>query len=71
MNDGQELTGKVAAYIPGLSKQQHASEEPEEEERPSGVLPKRPDHDVQVEEFLRGQYHSRSGDGMPDPSSED
>lgn len=42
----------------------------EEAKKPSGP-PKRPDHDVQVERFLRDQYHSRSGDGMPDPSSKD
>jgi hypothetical protein len=40
--------------------------EPKEEEQKAGP-PERPDHDVQVEQFLRKQYHSRSGDGMPDP----
>ncbi|KAG4425906.1 hypothetical protein IFR04_000850 [Cadophora malorum] len=64
---------KVAAYIPGMNKlQQSASHDQggEEAKKPSGP-PKRPDHDVQVERFLRDQYHSRSGDGMPDPSSKD
>lgn len=33
--------------------------------------PDRPDHDVQIEQFLRKQYHSQSGDGMPDPDKKD
>ncbi|PVH78195.1 hypothetical protein DL98DRAFT_534057 [Cadophora sp. DSE1049] len=64
---------KVAAYIPGINKLQQSSSPSqggEEEKKPSGP-PDRPDHDVQVEQFLRGQYHSRSGDGMPDPNSKD
>lgn len=40
------------------------------EEQKAGP-PDRPDHDVQVKQFLRKQYHSRSGDGMPDPNKKD
>lgn len=35
------------------------------------VPPKRPDQDVQVEQFLRNQYHSKSGDRMPNSDSKD
>jgi len=61
----------VKSYIPGLAA-------PKDQSKPEvgdgtiapGVPPERPDHDVQVEQFLRKQYHSRAGDGMPDPSKE-
>lgn len=33
--------------------------------------PNRPDQDVQVEQFLRKQYHSKSGDRMPSLDSKD
>ncbi|KAH7409128.1 hypothetical protein BKA64DRAFT_720461 [Cadophora sp. MPI-SDFR-AT-0126] len=52
---------KVAVYIPGINKlQQSASKNngAEEVEKPRGP-PERLDHDMQVEQFLRGQYHSR------------
>ncbi|TGO80966.1 hypothetical protein BPOR_1474g00020 [Botrytis porri] len=29
--------------------------------------PVRPQHDVPIEQFLRKQYHSRSGEGIPNP----
>lgn len=36
-----------------------------EEQSNTGTPVKRPHHDVQVEEFLKDQYHSRSGKDMP------
>ncbi|TVY14900.1 hypothetical protein LARI1_G008528 [Lachnellula arida] len=58
----------VCSYIPGVSTLQQAAFEqgPPADENKSSGPPNRPDHDVQVEEFLRKQYHSKSGDGMPD-----
>ncbi|TVY33171.1 hypothetical protein LSUB1_G008390 [Lachnellula subtilissima] len=67
------LVEKVCSYIPGVSTLQQAAFEqgpPTEETKNSGP-PNRPDHDVQVEEFLRKQYHSKSGDGMPDLDKRD
>lgn len=32
----------------------------------NGQAPRRPDHDVQVEEFLKDQYKSKSGKDMPE-----
>ncbi|KAE8452470.1 hypothetical protein EG329_000372 [Mollisiaceae sp. DMI_Dod_QoI] len=57
----------------GVSKlQQLAYEQGESEKdvKPSGP-PNRPEHDIQVEQFLRKQYHSKSGEGMPNPDSKD
>lgn len=61
------ILGLVKSYIPGLGAA--AEEQPKETEpiKP-GLPPSRPDHDVQVEQFLRKQYHSKAGEGMPDPS---
>lgn len=63
----------VKSYIPGIASTKTKDVEREgeierkmEEERRTGEPPRRPEHDVQVEQFLRGQYHSKSGDGMPD-----
>ncbi|KAH8598153.1 hypothetical protein B0O99DRAFT_684201 [Bisporella sp. PMI_857] len=53
--------GKVKSCIPGPSSSSTSAET--RSEAAPDVPPVRPDHDVQVEEFLRGQYHSRSGDG--------
>lgn len=39
--------------------------EGKKEDLNSGTLPKRPDHDVQVEEFLKEQYRSKGGADMP------
>ncbi|TVY36329.1 hypothetical protein LOCC1_G007916 [Lachnellula occidentalis] len=67
------LVEKVCSYIPGVSTLQQAAFEqgpPKEENKDSGP-PNRPDHDVQVEEFLRKQYRSKSGDGMPDLDKND
>jgi len=66
------LLEKVAAYIPGLgtSEPNEAEKGDELKEGGSGGPPNRPDHDEQVEQFLREQYHSRSGDGMPDPDKD-
>jgi len=64
---------KVCSYIPGVSnlqKQAFDQGEAEEAAKPQGP-PDRPDHDVQVEQFLRKQYHSTSGDGMPNPNAKD
>lgn len=58
----------MCSYIPGVSTLQQAAFEqgPSTDENKNRGPPNRPDHDVQVEEFLRKQYHSKSGDGMPD-----
>ncbi|CAG8982151.1 hypothetical protein HYALB_00003243 [Hymenoscyphus albidus] len=67
---GEGVVGKVLSYIPGLASttQQKEEEERVEKEKEKGreTPPRRPEHDVQVEQFLRGQYHSKSGEGMPD-----
>ena len=62
---------QVCSYIPGVSSlQQSASEQGKaKKSNANDGPPTRPDHDVQVEQFLRGQYHSRSGDGMPNLDS--
>lgn len=53
----------MAAMIPGASKSQ-ASVNEESPNKDSGGI-ERPDNDVQVEEFLRKQYRSKSGKDMP------
>jgi hypothetical protein len=40
-------------------------EERKDEDINSQATPKRPEHDLQVEEFLKGQYKSKSGADMP------
>ncbi|PQE33996.1 hypothetical protein CJF32_00002831 [Rutstroemia sp. NJR-2017a WRK4] len=51
--------------------QQHAYDQgPEENQaKDDKAPPTRPDHDVPIEQFLRHQYKSTSGEGLPDPSS--
>jgi hypothetical protein len=75
LNEGsflQELIAKVSTYIPGISMLQQSvfGQGPEEQPRKErcsndNAPPIRPDHDVQVEEFLRTQYKSKSGPRMP------
>jgi hypothetical protein len=36
-----------------------------------GSAPQRPEHDVQVEEFIKEQYKSKSGQAMPDVEDKD
>jgi hypothetical protein len=58
---------KVCSYIPGVSSLQKSAfeqGEPEKDVKNDGP-PNRPEHDVQIEQFLRKQYHSMSGEGMP------
>jgi hypothetical protein len=45
--------------------EQSAEKERKDEDIDSETMPKRPDHDLQVEEFLKEQYKSRSGADMP------
>jgi hypothetical protein len=62
--------GRVRDIEVGESKlQQGAYQQGEPEKRPlnSELPPHRPDHDVQVQQLLRKQYHGHSRDGMPDP----
>jgi hypothetical protein len=73
-----KLMIKVASYIPGISSlQQKAFDQGPEEDTtttnkpPPGPSVNRPDHDVQVEEFLRKQYQSKSDHGMPDPDAKE
>jgi len=65
----ETLVKKASSYIPGLSSLtgQTPSSETTSRQGPmdEGKPPTRPDHDVQVEEFLKGQYKSKSGDAMP------
>ena len=67
------LTTKVCSYIPVVSKLQQQAFDQGEVDRAAKLEgpPNRPDHDVQVEQFLRKQYHSKSGDGMPNPDTKD
>jgi len=66
------LTTKAGSFIPVVSKMQPQSfEQKEVENTKHEGPPDRPDHDVQVEQFLRKQYYSKSGDGMPNPDSKD
>ncbi|KAE9366142.1 hypothetical protein N431DRAFT_549121 [Stipitochalara longipes BDJ] len=69
----ESYVDKVRSYIPVVSKMQQQTSEQEEAENAAKHEgpPDRPDHDVQVEQFLRKQYHSKSGDGMPNPDSKD
>lgn len=62
----------VLSYIPGVEASETAKYEgvAKTEVKPNAP-PNRPDHDVQVEQFLRKQYHSTAGQGMPDPSRGD
>ncbi|KAA8574940.1 hypothetical protein EYC84_004175 [Monilinia fructicola] len=54
----------------GISTLQKSTLEQGPEDRTvkdNGLPPTRPEHDVPIEQFLRKQYHSRSGDGIPNP----
>lgn len=64
----ETIVEKVLSYIPAVEALRGESESKGEER---GGPPDRPDHDVQVEQFLRKQYHSRAGEGMPDPDKKD
>ena len=69
----QKANEIVVSYIPGVSALQQTTlrQGPENPDRKPPGPPNRPDHDVQVEQFLRKQYHSRAGEGMPDPDAKD
>lgn len=62
---------KALSWIPGVSALQKSTLEqgPEDNNtvKDNGAPPTRPEHDVPIEQFLRKQYHSRSGEGIPDP----
>ena len=61
-------TNAAASYIPGASTVQsaiqgkHGATASEAEVKDVGKPPTRPANDVQVEEFLKDQYRSRSTD---------
>ncbi|KAB8304309.1 hypothetical protein EYC80_003719 [Monilinia laxa] len=66
----ESLTEKALSWIPGISTLQKSTLEQGPEDRivkDNGLPPTRPEHDVPIEQFLRKQYHSRSGDGIPNP----
>lgn len=58
---------KVTAYVPAvghlLGKEDKKDEQPVEPAKPSGP-PHRPDHDTQIEEFVRDQHRSQNIDGV-------
>jgi len=45
--------------------EQSSEEERRDEDLNSRTTPKRPEHDLQVEDFLKEQYKSKSGADMP------
>ena len=45
--------------------EQSSDEERKDEDINFQATSKRPEHDLQIEEFLRGQYKSKSGADMP------
>ena len=59
------------SYIPGMSSsnksqpESSSEEQIKDEDTNSKTMPKRPEHDLQVEEFLKEQYKSKSGANMP------
>jgi hypothetical protein len=61
------------SQVSGSKLQQAAYQRGEPENTPpnSGPPPHRPDHDVQVQQSLRKQYHGHSRDGIPDPDKKD
>ncbi|RAL59919.1 hypothetical protein DID88_000545 [Monilinia fructigena] len=63
----ESLTEKALSWIPGISTLQKSTLEQGPEDRTvkdNGLPPTRPEHDVPIEQFLRKQYHSRSGMGF-------
>lgn len=68
---GESLIEKAMSYIPGVSTSTPSGPEHDpkleskDEDIHSEVVPKRPDHDLQVEEFLKEQYRSKNGPDMP------
>ncbi|KAI9648143.1 hypothetical protein NHQ30_002775 [Ciborinia camelliae] len=66
----ESWTEKALSWIPGISTLPKSTLERGPEDRTGkddGTPPTRPEHDVPIEQFLRKQYHSRSGDGIPNP----
>jgi hypothetical protein len=63
----------VCSYIPVISKlqQQGFDQEKTEKAAKHEGLPDRPGYDVQLEQFLGKQYHSKSGEGMPNLDAKD
>lgn len=55
---GYRLINEVLSYIPGVGTEQATSNHGSEngQVKDNRTPPTRPDNDVQVEEFLRGQY---------------
>jgi hypothetical protein len=45
--------------------EQNSDEQRKDEDLSSETTPKRPEHDLQVEEFLKEQYKSKGGANMP------
>jgi hypothetical protein len=44
--------------------EQNLDKQRKDEDLSSETIPKRPEHDLQVEEFLKEQYKSKAGAGM-------
>ncbi|TGO65460.1 hypothetical protein BCON_0002g00420 [Botryotinia convoluta] len=66
----ESLTEKAFSWIPGIIALQKSTLEQGPEDttvKGNEAPPVRPQHDVPIEQFLRKQYHSRSGDGIPNP----
>ncbi|APA09403.1 hypothetical protein sscle_05g041730 [Sclerotinia sclerotiorum 1980 UF-70] len=66
----ESFTEKALSWMPGISTLQKSTLEQEPEDKTvkdDAVPPIRPQHDGHIEQFLRKQYHSRSGDGIPNP----
>ncbi|KAJ8065988.1 hypothetical protein OCU04_005085 [Sclerotinia nivalis] len=66
----ESFTEKALSWIPGISTLQKSTLEQRPEDKTvkdDGAPPIRPQDDVPIEQFLRKQYHSRSGDGIPNP----
>ncbi|ESZ97285.1 hypothetical protein SBOR_2313 [Sclerotinia borealis F-4128] len=66
----ESSTEKALSWTPDMGTLQKSTMEQGPEDtsvKGDGARPTRPEHDVPIEQFLRKQYHSRSGDGIPNP----
>lgn len=78
MKNQESVVSKAISYIPGgetIEKKIFGSSETEMkaargEVKDDGKPPTRPANDVQIEEFLKTQYKSKPGDGVPKESDD-
>ncbi|QSZ37551.1 hypothetical protein DSL72_008649 [Monilinia vaccinii-corymbosi] len=63
----ESLTEKALSWIPGITKSTLEQGPEDGTAKDDGLPPTRPEHDAPIEQFLRKQYHSRSGDEIPNP----